>query len=1775
MSYCLGLQGPAVCVNTACSSSLVALDTATMALTLGKIVQAVVVGVSVMLSPLGFVATCKAGMLSPDGRCKTFDAGADGFARGEGCGAVVVKRTADVDTLHAVLRGVAVNQDGRSAGLTAPSGPAQVAAIRAALSTAGSSAGDISFVETHGTGTPLGDPIETGALSEALRDSAHEVILGAVKTHLGHCEAAAGMAGLLKTIMVLKHRVAPGNLHLQELNPLIDVSGGFNPVFPKREEPLRLGEQESALAGLSSFGFSGTNAHVLVQSVSDVARVRKPIRKRVAFLCTGQGSQYPQMGQDYMETEPVFRAAMEKCAKILSGVLDKELLEVIYGAGDVELINQTRYAQPALFALEYSLAELWRSHGVVPDVIMGHSLGEYVAACISGLISLESALVLVARRAELMAALPSNGTMAAVFHSEESVSAALAESSLGSQACIACINGPKACVISGTSDAVEQLQEKLGGAVKSLNVSHAFHSPLMSPMVDDFAALLAEIEPGTEEQAVKFISNMRGADNPPSSQHWVKHVTEPVDFLGGMHDTVDSGCEMLIELGPTPTLVKMGRRCVESNDLTWVSSMVPGSSSGQFAAVLATVFDADCHNFDAVSLPWHRDVLPHPILQRSAQETAAITRATGLNGSHVIGSATEAAMESLQQHVIDGAAVFPAAAMLDSAAIAIQHTHGSAVAVTLRDVVFQRPLQLLSDRARVCVSLDGSQVCFSSHAYRDDAPEVVHMVSAFETGVATAAGSEDVGTLFQGLVQADVDGFYAQASANGLAYGDDFRGITELWAFDASSELESTVSEGTVVGKLRPASRSGVWRQCNWDPTVLDALFQLNIALSPWEALIPFSISHMEILAPIRAGTLYGRATLRHSSPGVQVSDLTLMDSVGTVLVSVQGFEVRKPAVESILRGCAWSVSWEAAQSDWDGTVEAAELQDCGTVLLLSQGQVNSSRFADGANVCDLSTANAELLKRGWTACVVLLEPSEDPCEDPLLSVLRLVNLAHDIGFSDPLWIVTEGAQGEKITSPKLAGLWGLVRTARIEMPQLHLGCLDISPNSSPTLCRWQVQQDPHVEPEVSIYDVGDDSVRRVPRLREVLAPSPEAASFDGGRTFVITGGLSGFGLRTAVWMCERGAKHFALLSRSGAVQESDASSVADWKRLQSFPDVSACALACDISDADAVRLALEQIEGNGMPPLGGVIHAAGVLSDALLEKQSAESLRAVHAPKVDGVYNLHEATASCDPPLQIFVVFSSVAGVLGSAAQANYAAANSCLDAFVEWRRSLGLPACSLAWGPLAEVGMAARHGTAKRVRAHGLGELPVAAAFAALELALTAGAPSTVLAVPAEWDRWVARFPLSEPFLRQAVPVAAAPTVSSLPRSTTRSEPTGRPAGVVAPQLDVRSTILSSIEQLIGAAGASQLEDGSELQQCGLDSLGTMELRQGLSRSLKVTLSPSFLTELPTLAELVGFIERELPAAALDDIVTAVPAAPAGASSDAPTSARSLCQVWDSSIAPDVTVAAAAFFGGVAPVLLGPTTALGSATPQTTVIVIGWAGASPQGLAPIVGWHRSQGSRVLQLVPSLVGDLDAECYKALDVLAEDPKVLAGRCFLHCFSNNSMFFLRRMLSEHPQPMERPRLLPLRGLIVDSAPHPCADAAAVDVSGPVALQAHLAASLGVPASATVQEAEAAEGGSVELLEALAEAHWKRRRSQAVGSAIGPIVLPGGIPRLCVYGSLDTVVKPLAVTTWLEEERQRGERVEAVELRSGHVAHHLQHTEAYWAAVSRFVAANSQ
>ncbi|WP_329016640.1 SDR family NAD(P)-dependent oxidoreductase [Micromonospora rifamycinica] len=631
LAYVFGTRGPALSVDTACSSSLVSVDLAVRHLRDGSCDLALAGGVNRMVTPHESRSLTRAGMLSPTGRCLPFDAAADGYVRAEGGGLVVLKRASDVgphDRVLGLLLGSAVNQDGRSSGLTVPHGPSQQEVIRAALRDAGVEPDAVGYLEAHGTGTALGDPIEVNALGAVFAGRREPLPIGSVKAAIGHTESAAGIAGLLKVLLMLRHGVLPPTPLVTGPNPRIDWDD--IPVrVPSTREPWP--DDSRRIAGVSSFGFSGTNAHLVVaaappadptpaapvpaadgplllplsarhpQALADLAdayarqlrtaadpaalalvaavgrshlpwrrcavgatvddldaALRRPgpagpvgQRPRVAFLFTGQGAQRPGMTAELFRAEPVFRAAIEECAGILDPVLPVPLTTLLFDAG--ERLDETRFTQPALVAVGYALSRLWRDWGVHPEYVLGHSVGEYTAACVAGILTLPDALRLVAERARLMQQCPP-GAMVAVRCGVAQVEPLLAGAS---RSAVAAVNGAESTVLAGPEEELRPVLDALadqGVTHRRLTVSHAFHSPLLADFAEPFIAFARGV---THRPAgIPLVSNLTGTVGTPiDADYWREHALRPVQFQRGVRTLREAGVDTLVELGPEPVLL--------------------------------------------------------------------------------------------------------------------------------------------------------------------------------------------------------------------------------------------------------------------------------------------------------------------------------------------------------------------------------------------------------------------------------------------------------------------------------------------------------------------------------------------------------------------------------------------------------------------------------------------------------------------------------------------------------------------------------------------------------------------------------------------------------------------------------------------------------------------------------------------------------------------------------------------------------------------------------------------------------------------------------------------------------------------------------------------------------------------------------------------------------------------------------------------------------------------------------------------------------------------
>ena len=986
LSYILGLQGPSVTIDTACSSSLVAVHLACQALRTGDCRMALAGGVNLILGPDIFTALSQARMLAPDGKCKAFGAGADGFGRAEGCAVVALKRLSDAradgDRIIAQILGSAVNQDGASSGLTAPNGPAQEAVIRMALKRAGVIPEEVGYVETHGTGTSLGDPIEAGALAGVFRrhSKSNPLLIGSVKSNLGHLEAAAGATGLIKLALSLQNGLIPASLHASEPSPLIDwdnmpISVSSQPYEWQARNGRRIG-------GVSSFGFSGTNAHIVLGdaepapvydfgipnvpmilclsaatengAISELARayalklanpqtnvadfcytatagraqlaVRATVTgadnaelceglralaqgrsaknvsgaspaprdpPRTAFLFTGQGAQYAGMGKSLYDTEPVFRAAFDRCAAVLDKELEIPLKTLVFEASDDKQINLTGYAQPALFAIEYALAELWGAFGVRPDIVAGHSLGEIVAATIAGVFSLKDALRLVNARGKLMQALPAGGSMASVFAHETKVQHIL--DALASTAVIAGVNSPTQTVISGLTEDIAGACEKLeaaGIATRPLAVSHAFHSSLMEPALDDFEAAIKDIH--MQRPRLRIMSNITGqpvTDEIATPQYWRRHMREAVRFGDCLNNIAALDPGLVIEIGPHGTLLPLAVEMFDETSTTVAATLRRGKDDR--TALLATVSDAwragAQINWRAVSGPGRRivDVPTYPF-QRERYWFRADKRIAndGTTELHpLLGSELKVAIDGhnvfqkrliaddlnhIADHVVHGRCIVPGAAMIEMAYAAAQCTLTGRY--SLADLTLLEPLALVSQEEMLIQTV----VTHDENGRRLDILSSKSDSGAWRRHASCRIVPER--TVSQSVSTADLRSYedyhrdgkthYADLSARGFSFGPSLQRVERIFRS----------GEDAALGEISPRETRNRYF---FDPAQLDGCLQVIAAALPAAtdeatAYLPFSIGSVSILRSPGSGL---RAFAR-TQPAPKSADQTLRASV-------------------------------------------------------------------------------------------------------------------------------------------------------------------------------------------------------------------------------------------------------------------------------------------------------------------------------------------------------------------------------------------------------------------------------------------------------------------------------------------------------------------------------------------------------------------------------------------------------------------------------------------------------------------------------------------------------------------------------------------------------------------------------------------------------------------------------------------------------------------------------------------------------------------------------
>ncbi|GAB3738321.1 type I polyketide synthase [Amycolatopsis oliviviridis] len=1397
ISYTFGLNGPAVTVDTACSSSLVALHWAVRALRAGECSLAVAGGATVMSSPRTFLEFSRQRGLSPDGRCRSYAAGANGTAWAEGAGVVLLERLSDArrngHPVLALVSGSAVNSDGASNGITAPSGRAQRAVIRSALADAGLAAPDVDVVEGHGTATPIGDPIEAEALIAAYGAGRDRPLwLGSVKSNIGHTQAAAGVAGVIKMVEALRHGHLPPSLHAGDPSPRVDWSAGEVALLAEaREWPASAKPRH---AGISAFGIGGTNAHVLVSEApiqvdagrrtspkapwvlsaasddalravasrllataggrdeDDVAftlTTRAPLEHRAmvssgdlaalralgtgerrgrivrgpataAFLFSGQGAQQAGMGKELSDTFPLFRKAFDAACEAVGG----QVRDVAFDGG--ELLDRTDHAQAALFAFEVALYRLLESWGVRPAAVAGHSIGEIAAAHVAGILSLEDAGALVSARGRLMAALPPGGVMIAVRAAESEVAPLVGE--FADQVAIAAVNGPRSLVLSGSESVTEAVAAQWPGSTR-LRVSHAFHSPLIDPMLPALREVAARLPHRDPE--LTLISGLTGrAITGLGPEYWVRQARDTVRFADALNTVAAEGTDICLEIGPSAVLSRAAGAMLPT-----VSTM--DTSHGVLEAVgelhttgvpvsWRSVFDGSgARRVPLPTYPFQRERFwldPQPRRSPADSGHAMLGPALVAPGSPRIvhgGSAGVRTHGWLADHVVGGTTLFPATAFVELAL----HAGKTGVA----ELTIEAPLRLgRAEDVALQVVVDGSRI----DIYAQDSGSWIRHATG------RLAPSDVFAQPWKGeWPPPATEPIELERAYAALDYGPAFRAVTGLWQDGDELFADVTLPEG-VDGRF------------DLHPVLLDAaVHTLALAGPPdSEVRVPFLWTgvHVFTAAPRRA-----RVHCVRSGPGeVRVE---LFDADGMPVAVVESLLTRPlPAGSTMLYRPHW-IPVPASGAD-DVRIIDARGEDVRTVL----------------------TALQDTLPRGERTVVVTGDPA-----DPAAAAVFGLGAAASTEYR------------------------GLITVAGTELPLEKV--------------RELVGGNP--EPQLAIRD-------GVPHALRIARTAPASARpIDPAGTVLITGGTGGLGAAlTRHLVSAHGVRQLLLVSRRGP----DAPGAEELRRLPAEVRI----VGGDIADPAFVRRLVDSCD----PPLTAVVHSAAVVADAAFTAQTPAGFETVFHPKADAARILHEATRRL--PLSAFVLFSSLAGTFGNAGQANYAAANRVLDALAVRRRAEGLPATSIAWGLWdLEVGLgahipdAARH----RIQSSGVAELTLEQGMALFDAALGHAEP---VLIAARLDPTAAGLP----------PIAgglgrAAPRPAPSPDRRWPDHPSER---------ELRDLLRVELAEVLGHQDPGTIPEDKPFTDLGLDSLAVIDLRTRLRELTGVEVPARVLFDHPTVIEL-----------------------------------------------------------------------------------------------------------------------------------------------------------------------------------------------------------------------------------------------------------------------------------------------------------------------------------
>ncbi|WP_425572939.1 type I polyketide synthase [Streptomyces blastmyceticus] len=1589
VSYTFGLEGPAVTIDTACSSSLVALHLAVQSLRAGESSLALAGGAMVMPSPMEFVEFSRQRLLAADARCKAFAAAADGTGFSEGAGLVLLERLSDArrngHRVLAVVRGSAVNQDGASNGLTAPNGPAQQRVIEAALADARLTAGDVDAVEAHGTGTTLGDPIEAQALiaTYGREHSADEPLrLGSVKSNIGHTQAAAGVAGVIKMVQALRNGLLPKTLHVDTPTPQVDWSSGGVRLLTEPVPWAAAGQPRRA--GVSAFGISGTNAHVVLEeapaedapaagpergrpgpagdvtlwpvsgrtgpalraqaerlsahlqehpgpSAADVgltlALSREAldhrgvvlatgrgealsgldalaqgdpapqvltgvanVRGRVAFVFPGQGSQWAGMAAELLESSPVFAERLAECDAALRPYVDWSVADVVRGGEEAAPLDDVVVVQASLWAVMVSLAAVWRSVGVEPAAVIGHSQGEIAAAAVSGALSLgDAAKVVVLRARAIAGSLSGRGGMVSLSLPADDVRTRIGP--WGGRISVASVNGPSSTVVSGEPEALDELLALCGSdgtRARRVPVDYASHCAQVDAVREQVLDVLEDIEPRASE--IPFYSTVTGAPIDTTeldAEYWVTNLRRTVRFdatvrallADGFRFFVESSAHPVLTVGLQETFEDCGKDAValgtlrrgEGGPHRFLTSLAEGHVRGLPVDWQAVLGGTGARRVDLPTYAFQRERHWLEAAATGAGDPAGL--GLGATGHPLLGAAVRLADSGdalltgrlslrthpwLADHAISGTAVVPGSAFVELALRAGEAVDCDRLEQLTLDAPLLPPAQG-GVRLQVTVaSADATGArALSVHARPEDAgfdaPWTRHATGLLTTAPAAPddapaawppAGAQPVG----------VTHFYPRLAGAGQSYGPALQGLRAVWRIGKELFAEVTLPEDPA----REAGRFGI------HPALLDAALQPALLESrsgslwtQWTGVTLRAVGATTLRVHLRPVGEDGAVTLTVSdTTGALVASA---DAVAPRTVSAEELRVAGTPLDSLYRVEWTPVPAPGRSADWvvlgDDPLELTDaLEESGAYPQTYEG------LAALAEALDAGLPAPEL---AVVACAGPRRTGDTLARDALESTTRLLALlqqwsADERFASSRLLVVTRGAvaarDADAITDLANSPLWGLVRSAQSAHPgrfalldlDADEGSLAVFPGAVPAVIASG-------EPQIALRA----GAVLVPRMVRAAAAAATAPRWSAEGTVLITGGTGDLGAVLARHLVKQhGVRHLLLASRSGR----RAPGAGDLERELTSLGAAVTLASCDVSDRDALGELLAGIPADH--PLTGVVHAAGALADAPLEALTPEDVARVFAPKAAAAVHLHELTA--DAGLSAFVLFSSASGVLGSLAQGNYAAANAFVDALAQARRAEGLAARSLAWGLWAGSGaMGEAADTAKFARA---GILPLSEDDGTA-LFDSAMALDEALLVPVRLDTTALRTRAADgtlpDLLRGLVRAAPARRTADAREERPAAQDLAVRLGAI-PAADRHHTLVELVRghvaSVLGHGTPEAIEPDRAFKELGFDSLTALELRNRLQAATGLQLPASLVFDHPTLNATAGFLREQI---------------------------------------------------------------------------------------------------------------------------------------------------------------------------------------------------------------------------------------------------------------------------------------------------------------------------